>query len=329
MIQDRRRILEYQTGEAVEDCVLLVNDKSLRTTTKGSHYIHAILADSSGQIVARMWDANQGLFDSMPSGGLMRFRGRMESYRGKPQFIIDGMRSVEPGTLDPTEFLPRTEYDVDELWARVKEILRSIKHPALLALVGHFVNDDAFAARFKQSPAAMAMHHAFLGGLLEHTRNVLELALLVLPRYPELNPDLVLAGIFFHDAAKTGELTCDTAIGYTDEGQLVGHIVMCVTWLQEAATKISQETGEPFPEDVLTMLKHIVTAHHGQYDFGSPKLPAMREAILVHYLDNIDAKLAMFAQHLAADTDDASDWTQFIPALQTKLYKRNLLESSS
>jgi 3'-5' exoribonuclease len=321
----RRTIAEFQTGEHLEDAVLLVNDKDFRTTARGSQYIHAVLADSSGQIVARMWDANQALFDSMPTGGLMRFRGRVEAYKGKPQFVIEGMRAVEPGTLDPGEFLPRTEHDIDALWARLKEILREIKDPDLLALIAKFINDDDFAQRFQRSPAAMALHHAYIGGLLEHTVGVLELALLVMPRYPDVSQDLVLAGIFFHDAAKTRELEYETSIGYSNEGQLLGHIVMCVTWIHEAARAVEQDTGQPFPEDKLNVLKHIVTAHHGQYEFGSPKLPAVPEAVAVHYLDNLDAKLAMFRHHIANDPDESREWTGFIPALQSKLYKTDVM----
>ena len=320
-VAGRRPIAELQPGEHVNDQIYLVQDKDLRTTSNGSSYIHAILADGSGRLVARMWDATKALFDGMPTGGFMRFRGRVETYKDKPQFIIDGMRTAEPGSFDPTDFLPHTPYDVETMWTRVKEILRSIKNADLLALVARFVNDREFVAAFKQAPAAAALHHAYLGGLLEHTLNLMELAVLIVPRYQELSLDLMLAAIFLHDAGKTRELTYGSSFGYSDEGQLVGHLVMCVTWLDQRAREVAQETGKPFPADVLNVLKHLVLSHHGQYEYGSPKLPALPEAFVLHYLDNLDAKLATCRAQINANRDDASDWTGYIQALGTKLYK--------
>ena len=318
----RTPIADLEPGQTLEDHVFLISQKDLRTTSNGGLYIHAVLADSSGQMVARMWNASQTLFDEIPTGGFLHFRGRVESYKGRPQFIIDGMRAVQPGSVNPADFLPASERDTAEMWTRVKEILREIKQPDLLVLVGKFVNDERFAAEFQLAPAAAALHHAYLGGLLEHTLNLLELALLVLPRYPDLNQDLVLTGIFLHDAGKTRELRYESAFGYTNEGQLIGHIVMCVSWIDAKAREIEAETGTPFPADLLNVLKHIITAHHGTYEFGSPKLPAVPEAVAVHYLDNFDAKLAMFKHHIESDVDETSEWTNYIPALQTKLFKK-------
>ncbi len=322
----RTAIVDLEAGQRVDDQVFLIHQKDLRTTANGSMYIHAVLADGTGQLVARMWDASQALFDSMTTGGFMHLRGRVESYKGRPQFIIDGMRAVEPGEFNPADFLPHTTQDPEAMWSRTKEILRQIKHPALLKLIGCFVNDEQFAAEFKRAPAATALHHAYLGGLLEHTLSLLELALLVMPRYPDVSQDLVLAGIFLHDAGKTRELSYESSFGYSTEGQLIGHIVMCVGWIDQRARDVEAETGEPIPADVLNVLKHIVVAHHGVYEFGSPKLPALPEAIVVHYLDNLDAKLAMMRHHIDADRDTSSDWTGFIHALQTKLFKPNVMK---
>jgi 3'-5' exoribonuclease len=319
-------VKDLTAGNRVEDQIFLIHEKDFRTSSNGSAYIHAILADSSGQMVARMWDASKEIFDSMPRGGYMRIRGRVESYRGKPQFIIEGTRTVDPETLDPAQFLPCTERDVSAMWDRVKEILRNIENPHLLAIVGKFINDEQFAQRFMTAPAAAALHHAYLGGLLEHTLNLLELALLVMPRYPEVSQDLVLTGIFLHDSAKTVELTYDTKFGYSNEGQLIGHIVQCVLWIDQKAREIEAERGEPIPGDLLSVLKHIILAHHGTYEFGSPKLPAVPEAVAVHYIDNLDAKLHMFRHYIDSDDDDSNDWTQYIPAIQTKVFKKRVTD---
>jgi 3'-5' exoribonuclease len=316
-----RPIAELQAGQRIEDEIYLIIQKDLRTTSNGSLYIHAVLADQSGQIVARMWNATRSIYDSMPESGLMYLTGRVESYKGKPQFIIDGVRTVEEGAADPSDFLPGTTQDVEKMWSRVKEILRGIKNPDLLALVAGFIKDEAFVAAFKQAPAARTNHHAYLGGLLEHTLNVLELAVLVLPRYPDISADLVLTGVFLHDAGKTAELSYTTTFAYTNEGQLVGHIVQTAVWIDQKVRALEADTGRAFPPDLLAALQHIIVAHHGRYEFGSPKLPATAEAVMVHYLDNLDAKLAMVFGAIESDLDETSDWTGWVPALETRVFK--------
>ncbi len=312
----------------IEDEVYLIASKDLRTTTNGSLYIHAVLTDATGQILARMWNASQQIFESMPDGGLIRVRGRVESYKGNLQFIIDGVRAVEPGSVDPAAFLPHTKFDVEAMWTRVKEILRQIKHPDLLALVARFVNDAEFAAAFRRAPAARTNHHAFIGGLLEHTLSLLELGLLVAPRYADVSMDLVLAGLFLHDAGKVRELSFERNFEYTDEGQLLGHIVQIVLWLDQKARELEAEWGRPFPADVLLALKHVIVAHHGKYEFGSPKLPAMPEAVIVHHLDNLDAKVTMMLSEIEADPNPASNWTEYVRPLETRVYKPNVMRST-
>jgi 3'-5' exoribonuclease len=323
----RRHIAELQAGERVEDQVFRVAQKDLRTTSSGSLYIHVVLADGSGQLLGRMWQATQGIYDSIPEGGLLHFRGRVENYKGNRQFIIDGLRAVEPGTFDPSEFLPRTRHDVDALWNQIKETLRSIKSRELLLLVGKFVNDAKFASDFKRAPAAVQMHHAYVGGLVEHTSNLLRLAEVVCPLYPQVNRDLVLAGIFLHDAGKVAELKYETNFEYSNEGQLLGHIVQCVLWIHQHCREIEAETGQPFPATLEMSLKHLILAHHGRYEFGSPRLPATSEAFVVHYLDNLDAKLAMVTEAIAGDTDAASEWTGYVKALETRVCKLKATET--
>jgi len=321
----RRYVKELTAGERVENQVFLIASKDLRSTSQGALYIHAILADRTGQIPGRMWQATEAIYETMPEGGFLRLTGRAELYKGSMQFIIEGVRPVDPTTLDLAEFLPRTERDIDEMWGKVKEILRTIQNPHLLQLIKQFVQDEPLAAAFRKSPAAVQMHHAFLGGLLEHTLNVLEMAQLVIPRYPEVSLDLVLAGIFLHDIGKTAELACETAFQYTDRGQLVGHIVQAAIWIDQKAGAVEDETGTPFPQDIQDVLTHIVLSHHGQYDYGSPKLPATPEAIAIHHLDNLDAKLNMFLGHIDADPDPKSHWTKYVRGLDTRIYKRDVM----
>jgi 3'-5' exoribonuclease len=319
--RSHRAITDLQAGQRLEDEIYLIIQKDLRTTSNGSLYIHAVLADQTGQLVARMWNASREIYDSMPESGLMHVTGRVETYKGKPQFIIDGVRTVDQGAADPADFLPATARDVEQMWPRVKEVLRNVKNADLLALVAKFINDEQFVSAFKLAPAARANHHARLGGLLEHTLSMLELALVVLPRYPDVSADLVLTGIFLHDAGKTAELSYTTNFAYTNEGQLVGHIVQTAIWVAERARQLETETGKPFPADLLATLQHIIVAHHGRYEFGSPKLPATAEAIMVHYLDNLDAKLTMVFEAIESHIDESSDWTGWVPALETRVFK--------
>jgi len=313
-----------QVGQRVERLIVLLNHKELRQSATGSLYIRAVLSDTSGQIEARMWDASQDLFDSLPAGGLVEVRGRVDSYRGRPQFIIDGLHVPEESEYDPADFLPQTQQDVEAMWERVKAILRTIRNPFLLKLVGQFVNDEEFVRGFKRAPAARTNHHAFLGGLLEHTLNLLEVAQRVLPHYPKVNADLVLAGLFLHDAGKVRELRCDTSFDYTDEGQLVGHIVQAALWIHEKARALEANADQPIDHDLLTRLLHIIVSHHGRYEFGSPRLPATPEAYMVHYLDNLDARLNMVFTAAEDDADPESRWTSWVPALETRVFKPSI-----
>lgn len=317
----RRFIKDLKPGERVEDEVFRIHAKDLRTTTNGSLYIHAVLADRTGQILARQWQATEDLFAQMAENGFMRFKGRTENYKGNLQFIIDAMRPAEAGSYDVADFLPTTKNDIDQMWARLTEILRGVKDPALRALLAEFMKDEALMADFRRAPAALSLHHAYLGGLLEHTLSVLEVALRVIPHYPKLSLDLVLTGLFLHDIGKAGELTFETSIGYSDEGQLLGHITQAVIWIDRKAEAAGARLGKPFPAELKQVLQHIVLSHHGRYEFGSPKLPAIPEAIAVHYLDNLDAKVTMFLAEIENDADPVGRWTNYNKALETKIYK--------
>lgn len=321
----KRFIAEMPPGEIVESQVFLVTSKDLRTTNNGSLYIHAVLADRTGQMPARMWQASEILYNTLPEGGFVELKGRTESYKGNMQFIIDAIRPIAMDAVCLEDFLPTTRHDVEVMWQRLLEILRTIKDKDIQLLIKQFVADEKFAARFKRSPAAATMHHAYIGGLLEHTLGLLEIALLVIPRYPEVSLDLVLAGLFLHDIGKTVELNCDTAFSYSDEGQLIGHINLGTVWIEQKAAAVEKETGRPFPEKVKWALQHIVLSHHGQYEYGSPKIPATPEAVAIHHIDNLDAKLNTYIGLIRCDRDPLSRWTNYNHLLGTKVYKEDVM----
>lgn len=325
----RRSIVELKPGELIDDQVFLVRSKDLRTTSQGSLYIHAVLVDKSGELLARMWQASESIYNAIPEGGFARLKGRTENYKGNLQFIIEAVRLADPGSFEIADFLPATTFDIEEMFGRVVEILQSVKHPELAALTREFLADEELMARFRKAPAAAALHHAYIGGLLEHTLSLLELALLVIPRYPKLSLDLVLTGLFLHDIGKCAELTFETAIGYSDQGQLIGHIALASIWIDQKSIAVSEKMGKPFPGELRDLLLHLILSHHGRYEFGSPKLPAIAEAAAIHYLDNLDAKINQFHGEIDRDRDPASSWTNFNRALETKVYKVDVMGRGS
>lgn len=330
--KDRRFINQLEPGETLEDAVFMVSQKDLRTTTNGSLYVHMVFSDRTGQVVARIWQASQAQFDAIEAGGFLGIRGRVESYKGNLQVIVDALRPVKPTEIDVSNFLPHTRHDVEKMWERVLEVLRTVENADLRAVIKQFVNDEAIVAAFKKAPAAVQNHHAYIGGLLEHTLSLLELATRIFgeknaanSHYPEVSRDLILAGLFLHDIGKIAELAYETNFIYTTEGQLVGHITQAALWIDRKIADMERESGKKFPEELRNVLLHIILSHHGSYEFGSPKLPACPEAIAIHYLDNIDAKLHMALNEIANAKDEDSDWTQFHRALETRVYKKDIM----
>ncbi len=322
MSAERHFIHQLKAGMTV-DQVFLVRDKELRTTKAGDYYITCTLADKTGAVPARMWQANETIFHSIPAEGFLQVKGRLEEYKGALQAILDACRPVPADKVDLSDYLPVTELDIEAMWSELLEILRGIKDQYLRLLIKKFVEDRELVAAFKKSPAAMQMHHPFVGGLLEHTLNVARDARALLPLYPKLNADLVLAGAFLHDIGKCAELSAGMSINYTDRGMLVGHITIGAIWVHDKARLVSDEIGEPFPARTLDLLQHILLSHHGEHEFGSPKLPAIPEAFFLHHLDNLDAKVWMTTHAVASDPNGESDFTPYVRALETRIYKRS------
>ena len=306
------------------DQVFVVREKELRTTKNGDLYISAKLGDRTGSLPGRMWQASEAVFNGIPAEGFIQVKGRVEDYRGTLQILVDALRPFPAEKVNMSDFLPVSPNDIEEMWAELLTILREgIKNQYLRLLIKKFVEDKELVAAFKQAPAAVQMHHPFIGGLLEHTLNVARAAKALLPLYPQLNADLVYATAFLHDVAKSAELSSGLNIHYTDPGMLVGHIVIACLWVQEKAKLVSEELEEPFPQRLQDLLHHVILAHHGEHDFGSPKLPAVPEAFFLHYLDNLDAKMWMTTNAIETDPDHSASFTSYVRALETRLYKRS------
>jgi 3'-5' exoribonuclease len=305
------------------DQVFVVRSKELRTTKTGGLFISFELGDSSGSISGKLWQASEAIFNGIPDEGFLQVKGRVEDYRGTLQLSIDSCRPYPKDKVNLSEFLPVSPYDIEEMWGETLEILHRIKNKHIKQLIKKFLEDQKLIAAVKRAPAAMQMHQNYIGGLLEHTLNIMRASERLLPMYPQLNADLVLAGAFLHDLGKAAELTSGLNIHYTERGVLVGHITAAVVWVQQKAAAVSDELGEPFPRRIVDLLQHIILSHHGQHDFGSPKLPAIPEAFFIHYLDNLDAKMFMTAIAIEKDTNKDSPFTSYVRALETRLYKHS------
>jgi 3'-5' exoribonuclease len=319
----RRFVLEMTDGETIEE-VYLVSDKQLRANRNGNLYLQVELRDRTGAISARLWNAGEHLFRSFDTGDFLQIKGKVQLFQGALQMILSHIERVEAEKVELADFLPHTEHDVSKLLERLRGSLLHLGNPHLKALVECFLMDDEFLRGFCQAPAGVRNHHAYLGGLLEHVVTLLDAAERILPLYPELDRDLLLAGIFLHDIGKVRELSYGKAFAYTDEGQLVGHLIIGVEMLTEKAAKVPDLTGEPFPPELLLRLKHMILSHHGSYEYGSPRLPMTPEAIALHHLDNLDAKVHSFTRDIREDRNTTSAWTPYNQSLQRRLFKGSI-----
>lgn len=316
----RRYVQQMSDGDAVDE-VFLVVDKQLRANRNGNLYLQLDLRDRTGSISARLWNAGEHLFRSFDVGDFLQVKGKVQLFQGALQMILSHIDRSESEKIDLADFLPHTEQDLNQLLERLRTILRRLGNPHLRALVECFFMDDLFMQQFSQAPAGVRNHHAYVGGLLEHVVTMLDGAERLLPLYPKLDRDLLLCGIFLHDVGKVRELSYGRNFAYTDQGQLVGHIVIGVEMLNEKVQQVPQLTGEPFPAELLWRLKHMIVSHHGSHEFGSPCLPMTPEAIALHYLDNFDAKVHSFTRDIGEDRNATSAWTPFNPSLQRRLFK--------
>src|SRR5262249_13610750 len=237
------------------------------------------------------------------------------------QVLFSAFERVDPAKLALDDFVPRVEQDITKLYDRLRQHLLKLADPHLRALAECFFIDDAFVKAICHSPAGIRNHHAYVGGLLEHVVTMLDAADRIAPLYPELNREVLMMGVFLHDIGKTRELICENVFGYSDEGQLIGHIDIGVEMLNEKVAKVPDLTGEPFPRELFLRLKHMIVSHHGSYEFGSPRLPMTPEAIALTYLDNLAAKLHSFLRDIREDRNTTSAWTPYNQGTQRRLFK--------
>ncbi|MDR1324328.1 MAG: HD domain-containing protein [Candidatus Margulisbacteria bacterium] len=285
------------------DTFLAVARRQEKTTKNGEPYLNVRLADASGETEANIWKEYSELFPQIQENTVVKVRGSLNEYKGKRQFNVGQIRIAAAGEYELGDFIRQTKKDIAQTLQKVKDVLLAVSDPDLKKLAEVFLSDAKLMADFAKAPAAQNVHSACIGGLLEHTAALLDLALFVAAQY-SLNKDLLLFGTFLHDIGKTRELDfAKMTFGYTDAGQLVGHISMGLEILQEKIRQLPD-----FPPEKKMLLEHLILSHHGQLEFGSPRVPLTREAIALHLIDNIDAKLVGFDEFVEKNPTD-SNWT--------------------
>jgi len=309
-------IRDFKDGDRVFD-IYLCKHKTSAVTKNGKPYENVILQDKTGTIDAKVWDPNNPGIGDYGTLDYIEVYGDVNNFQGALQISIKRIRVCQEGEYNPADYLPVSSKDIDTMYKELLELVQSIENPFLKKLLElFFVEDEAFQKAFRNSSAAKTVHHGFVGGLLEHTLSVTKLCDYYCSNYPVLKRDLLLTAAMCHDIGKVREISAFPENDYTDDGQLLGHIVMGSQMVAQQAAKI-----EGFPHVLLTEIQHCILAHHGKYEFGSPKIPALIEALALNYADDTDAKLETFKEILENNSENKG-WLGY-----NRLFESNLRAS--
>ena len=288
----------------------VVTTKQVKPKKSGEPYLALTLADRCGQIEAKMWDNVDDAIDAFDQDDFLKIKGLLNRYKNRFQLTIHKLRKLGDSEVDFADYLPKTTRDIDGLWHALEEFVSSINDPHLKTLVQSFMADPDIAAPYRNAPAAKTLHHAYIGGLLDHVVSLFRSCDLICRNYPQVNRDLLLTGAFLHDIGKIHELSYKRSFSYTSRGQLLGHMIIELEMLQ---ARIAQIPG--FPDPLKTLLEHLIISHHGEYEFGSPKLPMFPEALMLHYLDDLDSKMESMRAHFEREAENDSSWTSYNASL--------------
>jgi 3'-5' exoribonuclease len=321
-------VKDVKEGEKVKS-LFLVARKATPTAKSGKTYLAVTLQDKTGELEARAFERIEELAVQFEEKDYVEIDGLIGTFQGKPQLRIESVAKTDPATLEPVEFVwvpppeprePKKEgwSEADEtLWKELQGLLAAVVDPHIKSLLQSFLEDDDLVNRIRRAPAAKTVHHAYAGGLMEHTVSCLKLAHRVADHYPQVDRDLLVAGVFFHDLGKVRELSFERQVEYSDEGRLIGHLVMAAQWIHDKARRIG------IPRDLEQHLVHIVLAHHGQLTFGSPKVPMTLEALLTHEIDELDSRVNSWL-NLMAREGGTRRWTDSNNIYQQHIWRGNL-----
>jgi 3'-5' exoribonuclease len=307
-------IKDIKAGDKITG-IFLVTEKNLAFSQKGNPYLNLRIRDKTGEMDGRVWDNAIEINGNFKKSDMIRIEARAVSYRDSIQLSIFDCRTVDICQVNPADFSPASQYDIEEMFLSLMNIVNTIENRFLRLLLNNIFGDTELMKIFKHVPAAKGFHHAYIGGLLEHTLSVARLLIKCADHYEKIDRDLLLTGGILHDIGKTCELSYSSIIEYTDEGRLVGHIVLGVELLDRRLFEI-----EDFPDELALKLRHILLSHHGVLEFGSPKRPKIIEALLVNFADDLDAKVNAF-QEFMKESDGESSWTPFHRLMERYIYK--------
>ncbi len=296
----------------------LVHSKEIRQKKGGEFYLSLLLADRTGELDAKMWDNVSDVLDTFDRDDFVKVKGLIQIFHNRPQLTIHKLRRMDDSEIDFVDYFPSSRRDPEEMWAELRALIAAMANPHLRALLEGMLDDPEIAARYKRAPAAKQIHHAFLGGLLEHVLSLAKLARMVSGHYPHVDFDLVLTGVVLHDIGKIYELNYERGFSYSNDGQLLGHIHIGLRMVGE---KLRAIPG--FPTALRSLVEHMVLSHHGQLEFGSPKIPQFPEALLLHYLDDLDSKMECMRALIENDRQIEGCFTSFNSALSRSALKKD------
>ena len=296
----------------------LVHSKEIRHKKSGEFYLSLLLADRTGELDAKMWDNVQEVLDDFDRDDFVKVKGMIQVFHNRPQLTIHKMRRMDESEIDFADYFPSSKRDPDEMWAELRGLVAGMANPHLKALLEAMFEDDDVSRRYRRAPAAKQIHHAFLGGLIEHVLSVCGLAKLAAAHYPQIDYDLLITGVILHDIGKIYELNYERGFSYSNEGQLIGHISIAMRMVGEKVRGLSD-----FPPRLRTLVEHMILSHHGQLEFGSPKLPQFPEALLLHYLDDMDSKMECMRALIETDRQVDGCFTTYNSALSRTVLKKD------
>jgi len=311
-----KRMKEFYISECArhENKIITSNfvvvTKQIKPKKTGEPYLALTLGDRSGQLEAKMWDNVEEVLNAFEQDDFLKIKGLVNKYKNRFQLTIHKLRKLGESEIEFSEYLPKTTKNIDELWQTVTGFVASFQNPYLKSLVQAFMSDPEIAAAYRNAPAAKTLHHAYIGGLLDHVVSLFRSCDLVCRNYPLVNRDLLLTGAFLHDIGKIHELAYNRSFSYTTRGQLLGHMVIELEMLQAKLALVPD-----FPVELKTLLEHLIISHHGEYEFGSPKLPMFPEALLLHYMDDLDSKMEAMRAQFEREADLENPWTSYNASL--------------
>ncbi len=308
-------VKDIKTGDRVNE-IFLAAEKNLAYSQKGSPYLNLRLRDRTGEVDGKIWENALAWDKAFKKGDLIRIQARALSFKNAIQLSIIELRKVEDAEVDLADYFPVAKRDREAMFAELLAYCGQVKTPCLAALLQAFFRDAKIVDLFRRAPAAKGFHHIYIGGLLEHTLSVVRLLDLAAAHYQGINRDLLITGGILHDIGKIYEFSFDRIVDYSDAGRLIGHIVMGVEMIDSKIASIPD-----FPEQTAMELRHLMLSHHGVLEFGSPKRPKTLEALIVHYMDDLDAKVNAFQETIREDRDGESDWTAYHRLFDRYIYK--------